>query len=36
MTTLAQSDTTRQSALIPMITIGILFFIFGFITWLQI
>ncbi|WP_218311816.1 sugar MFS transporter [Alteromonas antoniana] len=35
MTTLAQSDTARQSALIPMITIGILFFIFGFITWLN-
>lgn len=35
MTTLTSTQAREQSALIPMITIGILFFIFGFVTWLN-
>ena len=28
-------DETRHSSLVPMIIIGVLFFIFGFVTWLN-
>jgi glucose/galactose transporter len=33
--TAAAVDETRHSTLVPMIIIGVLFFIFGFVTWLN-
>jgi len=35
MNTATDTPTTAQSSVIPMVVIGILFFIFGFVTWLN-